>query len=279
MDRGLVRRPLQGLRVVALATNIPGPLAAAQLAWLGAGVVKLEPPQGDPLEAAAPQWYAALTEGMQIERIDLKCARARLIARLAHADVLITTMRPRALQAAELDWTELHAMFPRLVHIAIVGEPGERGNRAGHDLTYQARAGLLAPPAMPRTVTADMFAAERAVNAALVGLYARERSGEASRYEVAVADGAAALTDALRHGLTTRDGPLGGAFPYYNLYRTADGWIALAALEPHFQARLRETLGVDPNDRDALAARFAQHSCEYWEAAAVDHDLPIATVA
>jgi crotonobetainyl-CoA:carnitine CoA-transferase CaiB-like acyl-CoA transferase len=63
------------------------------------------------------------------------------------------------------------------------------------------------------------------------------------------------------------------------LYRTSDGWIALAALEPHFQTRLREVLDADLNDRDALAARFAQHSSSYWEAAARQHDLPIATVS
>lgn len=274
-----MRRPLEGLRVVALATNIPGPLAAAQLAWLGAGIVKLEPPQGDPLESAAPHWYAALTEGMRIERIDLKCARARLIAHLANADLLITTLRPRSLRAAELDWDELHATFPRLVHIAIVGERGENGDRAGHDLTYQARAGLIVPPAMPRTVIADMFAAERAVSAALTGLYDRERRGEASRFEIAIADGASALTDAVRHGLTTSDGPLGGALAYYNIYRTSDGWIALAALEPHFQTRLRDLLHVDVGDRDALAERFAQHTNEYWEEAARTNDLPIASVS
>jgi crotonobetainyl-CoA:carnitine CoA-transferase CaiB-like acyl-CoA transferase len=278
MDPGAARRPLQGVSVVALATNIPGPLAAAQLAWLGAGVIKLEPPQGDPLAAAAPPWYAALTEGMRIERIDLKCARARLIAHLANADILITTMRPRALHAAELDWDDLHATFPRLVHVAVVGERGANADRAGHDLTYQARAGLIVPPSMPRTVIADMFAAERVVSAALTGLYDRERTGEASRYEIAIADGAAALTDAVRHGLTTSNGPLGGALPYYRLYRASDGWIALAALEPHFQTRLREVLHVDASDRGALEKLFAEHPRAYWEAAAVEHDLPIAAV-
>ena len=279
MALGLSGRPLQDVRVVALATNIPGPLAAAQLAWLGAGVIKLEPPQGDPLEAAAPEWYAALTAGMRIERIDLKCARAHLLAHLANADLLITTMRPRALRAADLDWDELHATFPRLVHLAIVGERGENADRAGHDLTYQARAGLIAPPAMPRTVIADMFAAERAMSAGILGLYARDRIGEASRYEIAIADGAAALTDAMRHGLTTADGPLGGALPYYGLYRSSDGWIALAALEPHFQTRLREVLNAEVTDREALAARFAEHSSGYWESAAQEHDLPIAAVS
>jgi crotonobetainyl-CoA:carnitine CoA-transferase CaiB-like acyl-CoA transferase len=279
MDRDVVRQPLQGVRIVALATNIPGPLAAAQLAWLGAAVLKVEPPHGDPLETAAPEWYAALTRGMRIERIDLKCTRARLLAHLANADLLVTTMRPRALRGAELTWDELHGAFPRLVHVAIVGERGENADRAGHDLTYQARAGLIAPPVMPRTVIADMFAAERAVSAAVIGLYDRERSGEGRRYEVAIADGAAALTDAVRHGLTTPEGPLGGALPYYSLYRSTDGWIALAALEPHFQARLREVLDADVNDRDALTARFAEHSSAYWETAARQYDLPIAAVS
>jgi crotonobetainyl-CoA:carnitine CoA-transferase CaiB-like acyl-CoA transferase len=164
------------------------------------------------------------------------------------------------------------------VHVAIVGERGEHADRAGHDLTYQARAGLIVPPAMPRTVIADMFAAERAVSAAITGLYDRERSGEASRFEVAIADGAAALTDAIRHGLTTAGGPLGGALPYYSLYRAADGWIALAALEPHFQTRVREALNADANDREALAARFAEQTCAYWEEQARAYDLPIAAL-
>lgn len=278
METGTPRRPLDGVCVVALATNIPGPVSAAQLARLGAGVVKVEPPAGDPLAAAAPGWYALLTRGMRVERIDLRCARARLIAHLAGADLLVTTMRPRALRTAELEWEELHVTFPRLCHVAIVGESGEGADRAGHDLTYQAHAGLLTPPAMPRTVIADMFAAERAVSAALELLLDRERSGESSRREIAIADGAAILTEAVRHGLTTPDGPLGGALPYYSLYRSADGWIALAALEPHFQARLHDVLRVNAGDREALAARFAEHSSAYWDEAARAHDLPIAAV-
>ena len=278
METGTPQRPLTGVRIVALVTNIPGPLAAAQLAWLGARVVKIEPPHGDALEAAAPAWYRALVADVRVERIDLRCAQARLLAHLAGADLLLTSMRPRALQAAGLAWDELHATFPRISHVAIVGEGGANGDRAGHDLTYQARAGLIAPPAMPRTVIADMFAAERAVSASLVALYARERGGEGARYEIAIADGAAALADAVRHGLTTADGPLGGALPYYGLYRTADGWIALAALEPHFQTRLHDAMQVDVHDRNALAARFAQETSAYWEEAARVQDLPIAAI-
>jgi crotonobetainyl-CoA:carnitine CoA-transferase CaiB-like acyl-CoA transferase len=278
MNTGTLQRPLQGVRIVALVTNIPGPLAAAQLAWLGAGVIKVEPPHGDALEAAAPAWYAALVGDVQVERIDLRCAQARLLAHLAGADLLLTSMRPRALRSAGLDWERLHATFPRLPHVAIVGESGANADRAGHDLTYQARAGLIAPPAMPRTVIADMFAAERALSASLTALYVRARGGEGARYEIAIADGAAALADAIRHRLTTPDGPLGGALPYYGLYRTADGWIALAALEPHFQKRLHDVLGIDAHDRGALAARFAQETSAYWEEAARVQDLPLASI-
>ena len=272
-------QPLAGCAVVALATNVPGPLAAAQLGRMGASVIKLEPPHGDALEAACPDWYAAVTEGMRVERIDLKCARATLLAHLARADVLLTTMRPRALHAAGLDWDGVHAAFPRLCHIAVVGESGENADRAGHDLTYQARAGLLAPPSLPRAVAADMFTAERAVNAALAALLHRDRTGRATHHEVAIAQSAAILADAFRYGLTRPDGPLGGALPCYNLYRSADGWIALAALEPHFQAKLAQALGVDANDRDALAARFAEHTSAHWEELAQSWDVPLASLA
>lgn len=265
-------------RVVAVATNVPGPVAAARLAKLGAEVVKIEPPHGDPLEAAAPSWYAELSAGMRVERLDLRCSESRMLAHLANADLLVTTLRPKALEAARLDWARLHAAFPRLCHVAVVGEAGERADLAGHDLTYQARAGLLAPPAMPRTVAADMFAAERAFGAAMQALLERERTGEGTRHEIAIAGSAEVLAEAVRHGLTTPSGPLGGALPYYSLYRASDGWIALAALEPHFQNRLREALGVDANDRDALAARFAEHSCMHWETTAQERDLPIAAL-
>jgi crotonobetainyl-CoA:carnitine CoA-transferase CaiB-like acyl-CoA transferase len=80
------------LRVLALVTNIPKPLAAAALARDVAAVVKVEPPGGDPLEAASPAWYAAIVENLRVERLDLRdsSARGRLEARLAESDVLIT---------------------------------------------------------------------------------------------------------------------------------------------------------------------------------------------
>ena len=267
-------------RVVALVTNIPGPVAAARLAALGAAVVKLEPLTGDPLEGAAPEWYRELCTGVEVRRLDLRdeAARRELEALLGGADLLITAMRGGALRRLGLDWPALHARYPRLCHVAVVGEAAPNDDRAGHDLTYQARAGLLSPPAMPRTVYADLFAAERAVAAALAAVHERDAGGEGVRAEIAIADGAAVLADAVRYGLPAPDGPLGGGSPLYRLYRASDGWIALAALEPHFRERLPDALCIERADAESLASRFAQEPCAYWERIASEFDLPLARV-
>ena len=271
----------QTVRVLALATNVPGPLAAQMLAERGAAVLKVEPPQGDPLERAAPQWYAQIVSGMDVVRLDLKAAadRERLDALLAQSDVFVSTLRPRALERAGLGAAALRSRFPRLCHVEIVGEPAERAGRAGHDLTYQAAAGLLSPPALPQTLFADLFAAERAIAAAYELLYDRERTGQAGRREVSIAAGALRLGDPCRFGLTAPGGPLGGGSPLYAIYRSADGWLALAALEPHFQERLRGALGIGTLDREPLAAAFAQRTNAQWTEIAHVHDLPIAALA
>lgn len=268
------------LRAVALVTNIPGPLAAHALARDGFAVTKVEPPQGDPLSTAAPAWYEAVTAGLEVLRMDLRDldARERVESMLGSADLLITAMRASALDRLGIGWGPLHDRHPRLCHVAVVGEAAPHDDRAGHDLTYQAQAGLVYPPVMPRSVFADLFAAERAVAAAYRLVFERERTGKGSRVEIAIANGASALADPIRFGLTTPDGPLGGALPVYRLYEAADGWIALAALEPHFQARLRDALRIDEFGIAELSAKFAEGSCAYWEDVARQHDLPLRAV-
>lgn len=268
------------LRILALVTNIPGPLAAAALARDGAQVVKVEPPAGDPLAAASRAWYDAITRGIDVVRLDLRQgeARTRLQALLARSDLLITAMRAGALERLGLSWPQVHERHPRLCHVAIVGEAAPNDDRAGHDLTYQAQAGLVRPPAMPQSVFADLFAAERAAAAAYRALFERSQTARGVRIEVAIANGAAQLADPLRYGLTGANGPLGGGLPVYRLYKSSDGWIALAALEAHFQARLSEALELETLDVEALTACFAQHPDAYWENLARRHDLPLCAV-
>ena len=266
---------LAGTRVLSLALNIPGPVAASRLRDLGARVTKVESPRGDPLARAAPAWFAALHRSIERVSLDLKVSsdRAELDARLADTDVLLTSSRPSALARLGLAWDALHARHPRIVHVAIVGEMAPYDERPGHDLTYVARAGLLEPPAMPRVLVADFGGAERAVTAVLALLLRRTSSGAGARAEVALRDAAEAFAAPLRYGLTAKTGALGGAFPTYALYRARDAWIAVAALEPHFAATLAREIGAD------LAREFAAEDAATWERFGIIHDIPIARVA
>lgn len=266
--------------VVALVTNVPGPLATARLARLGARVIKVEPEDGDPLERAAPAWYRELVADVEVIRLNLRAETARheLHDMLGRAQLLLTSVRPSALDDLGLGWRELHAAHSQLCHVAIIGEQSPNQNRAGHDLTYQARAGLLTPPAMPRTLVADLFAAERAVSTATTLLYEHRVNGIAAYSDVAIAEGAALLADPIRFGLCGEGGVLSGASPNYRLYRALGGWVALAALETKFQDRLRDALHLKSLDEQNLQQTFAKHTCEYWEEFAMEHDLPISAV-
>lgn len=265
---------LAGVRVLSLAVNLPGPLAAARLASLGASVTKVEPPSGDPLLVAAPSWYDELVAGQEVVTLDLKdpARRAELEERLMSADVLLTAMRPSALaRLGLLESVERHG----LVLVEIVGYDGDRADEAGHDLTHQAVQGTVLPPAMPLLPLVDLLGAERAVNATLAGLRRREL-GEAAVHERVVLDDVAFhASAALRHGLTRPGDVLGGGLPTYGIYATADGHVAVAAIEPHFAERL--AAAVAPT-REELVARFATASSAHWESLGRSLDIPIVTV-
>lgn len=266
---------LTGTRVVSLAINLPGPLAAANLAALGAAVIKVEPPSGDPLGLVAPGWYAELHEQVDVVPLDLKQSdqRATLDELLADADVLITAQRPSALARLGLD--RLEQQFPRLVHVEIVGYDGDRAEEPGHDLTYQAGFGTLTPPTMPTIPAVDLLGSERATRTALAALLARGTEGPGGRHRVSLEDAARLAGKAVHHGLFGPGAPLGGAFPEYGIYPTADGTVALAAVEPHFAARVHEHLG---STRAELEAAFAGQPNSRWERLAAELDIPLVPI-
>ncbi len=267
---------LAGLRVANLGINVPPAVAAARLTELGAAVTKVEPPRGDPVAAVAPEWYAALVARQDVQVVDLKAGLPDAL--LADTDVLITASRPAALERLGLGWDALHARFPQLVHVAIVGHARPDDDVPGHDLTYAAGHGLLVPPALPRTLVADLGGTERTVSTALALVLARDRTGEVARAEVALADAVACFAEPLRHGLTSADGFLGGRFPLYGLYRAADGWIALAAIEPRFRDRLLAELELADPDRNVLERIFAARTVAEWVSWASERELPLAEV-
>lgn len=272
-------RALAGVVVVSLAINLPGPVAAARYVALGAMVTTVLPPSGDPLARYEPQWFADLHAGQELLTIDLSRAEGReqLHRLLAAADLLITSSRPSALARMGLDQQSLATRHPRLCQLAIVGHPGAQAEVPGHDLTYQASNGLITPPAMPATLIADLAGAERAAAQGLAALLHRERTGTPLYCEVALSEVAAAMAVPARLGLTSPGGPLGGGLGVYGIYQAQEGWVALAALEPHFAKSVLTELGVDGSPA-AFAAKFATRTAAEWEQWAAEHDIPLAAV-
>jgi crotonobetainyl-CoA:carnitine CoA-transferase CaiB-like acyl-CoA transferase len=287
---------LDGIRILSLALNLPGPAALMRCRRMGADCTKVEPPAGDPMAAYNPRAYGELHEGVKVLRADLKSAPGRelLHDHLSRTDVLLTSFRPSALAKLGLAWGELHARHPMLCQVAIVGGPGEHAEEPGHDLTYLAQNDLVPALELPATLYADMggsLAASEAVLQAALHLkspYAGE--GETPRgiyLEVALSDAAAYLALPRRWGLTKTDGAVGGAHAGYRVYPCRDGRVAVAALEPHFAAALCAQAGVEPSGagtmfaretHDAVARFFAERTCKELDAIAAAHDLPLHTM-
>lgn len=287
-------QPLRGIRVLSLALNLPGPAALLRCQRMGAECTKLEPlaPAGqasaDPMALYSPPAYAAMHDGIRVLQAHLKteAGQAALHDELVRTDVLITSFRPSALAKLGLSWEALQARHPRLSLVRIVGAPGARAEEPGHDLTYLADAGLVADTALPPTLYADMGGALMASEAVLQALLARGASGAGSCIDVALADAAAWLAQPRGWGLTTPAGDVGGAHAGYRVYACADGRVAVAALEPHFAARLYAAAGLPvetdpraPATRNAVAAFLATQTRAALDALAQAHDIPLHTLA
>jgi alpha-methylacyl-CoA racemase len=271
---------LAGVKVVSLAINAPGPVAAARLSWMGAAVTKVEPPGGDPMKTAARSWYDLLCDRQTVVSLDLKKPgdRAELDHLLTDADLLIVSFRPSALLRLGLDWDTLHARHPRLCCAGIIGYPAPFEERSGHDLTYLADTGLLSPPALPKSLFVDLAGAEKCASLALALLLKFSRTGQAECGFVSLHECAQELAVPWRAGLTAPGGVLSGDFPLYSMYLASDGWIAVGALEPHFGSALVAELGLQRADRFALEKIFRSKSTKDWEVWALERGLPIAAV-
>jgi crotonobetainyl-CoA:carnitine CoA-transferase CaiB-like acyl-CoA transferase len=261
--------------VVSLAVNLPGPIAAARLSAMGAQVTKIEPSSGDPLAAVARAWYDELVVDQEVVPVNLRQSEqlSYLEGRLADADVLLTAMRPSALSRLGLD--RISETCPTIIHVEIVGHGGDLEEMPGHDLTYQAGHGTLCAPGMPLVPVADLLGAERAVSAAVAGLFNRVSTGTGSHQRIVLDDAAELAGAAVRHGLMGPGTPLGGALPTYRIYATSDAHVALAALEPHFAARVAAHLG---RTIEELEACFATQPATHWEMLGRELDIPLVAV-
>ena len=289
-------QPLAGLLVVDLTRYLPGAFASRELLRLGARVVRVEPPEGDPMRQVAPAWEEALNGGKESVACDLKTEPELARALLQRADIVLEGFRPGV--AARLGVGPGDAP-ESAVYCSITGfgEDGPHVARAGHDLNYLGWAGALedTAPGLPPVQPADLAAgALGAVVQVLAALLERERTGRGPRLTISMTHGSHRLVS---HRLGGDPLPrfLTGGLACYRIYETADGrWLTVGALEPKFFLRLCEVIGrpelaerqFDPDAQDALGAElakiFAARSLDDWLQVFDGEDVcvgPVATLA
>lgn len=255
---------LEGVRVLDLSIWRPGPYATQLLVELGAEVVKVEPPGGDPMRVF-PTLFAVLNAGKRAVVIDLKdgAARDAVLDRAASADVVVEGFRPGVVDRLGVGDAAVRARNPSVVYCSVsgYGQDGPLRLLPGHDLNYQAWSGVVEPrsegeaPVVGRPPIADLAGGSYAALAICAALVRRQRGGDGERIDVSMTDILATWTGALPP-LTMADGRPLGDIPGYGTFATADsGWIALGVLsEDGAWSDLVCALGLD----DAAALGFAE---------------------
>jgi alpha-methylacyl-CoA racemase len=253
---------LRGVLVVDFTRYLPGPFASRELLRLGARVVRVETPDGDPLRSVAPGWDAALNAGKESVVWDLERDPELGPALAARADVVLEGFRPGV---ADRLGVGASALPKSVVYCSVTGF-GAGSMRAGHDLNYAGWAGLLADtaPALPPVQIADIAGGSLfAVIEILAALLERQRSGTGARIVVSMTYNAHRLAAHRLRGEPERT--LTGGLACYRIYETADGrFLTLTAVESKFWRRLCELIDrLDlverhyEQDQEALAAELA----------------------
>jgi alpha-methylacyl-CoA racemase len=289
-------RPLTGMLVVDLTRYLPGAYASRELLDLGARVVRIEAPDGDPMRHVAPAWDSALNVGKESVVCDLPADVELARALCGCADVVLEGFRPGVAGRLGVGPDDIPE---RVVYCSITGfgPNGAHSGRAGHDLNYLGWAGVLADtaPAMPPLQPADLAAgALGAVTQVLAALLERERTGRGARLTVSMTHGSHRLV-AHRLGGDPLPRFLTGGLACYRTYEAADGrHLTVGALEPKFFMRLCELVGrpelasrqFDASGQralgDDLAAVFASRPLTAWLELFDGEDVcvgPVATLA
>ena len=239
---------LEGRLVVDVTRLLPGAFASRELLRLGARVVRIEPPGGDPMRTVDAAWHDELNAGKESVAVDLKAEPALGRALCERADVVLEGFRPGVAERLGL------APGPRTVWVSLTGfgTDNRHEQRAGHDLNYLGWAGVLerTAPAMPPVTVADFTGSFATVREVLAGLLERETTGRGKRAVVSMTHESHRL--AVPPVLT-------GAAACYRIYETADGrFLTVAALEPKFWRRLCELAGVPELESRQFEARLPE---------------------
>ena len=267
---------LAGIRVLDLSQFLPGPFATQMLADLGADVLKIEPPAGDPLrrldpatgqpgpEDARTPYYDVVNAGKTVVAIDLKseAGKQAFEALVRAADVVLESYRPGVLERLGFGHERLKNINSGLIHLALsgYGQTGPKRLRSGHDINYVASTGALSAsgiperPVMAWPPAADCASALQAALAITGALLARARTGEGAYLDVSLAESmlawqawgltaASAATAGADGGPRRGENLLNGGAASYQVYATQDGrFVTLGALEAHFWANFCDAM-------------------------------------
>jgi crotonobetainyl-CoA:carnitine CoA-transferase CaiB-like acyl-CoA transferase len=261
-----------------------GPYASMLMAKAGADVIKIEPPQGEPLRRRAPPGLsttfpiAMLNGNKRAITLNLKDARGVVLLKqlAARGDVLLENFAPGVMDRLGVGWKVLHEINPRLIYASGSGYglSGPDRDNLAMDLTIQAFSGMISTTGEPDGVplkagpaVVDFLSGIHLYAATLTALYEREHTGKGRLVEVAMEEAAYAtmtsqMEAAWRTGQTPeRTGNASHGRVPINVYPTADGYIAMnLAVEEHWYNLLaamgREELRYDPRYKDN-AARVA----------------------
>ena len=269
--------PLQGLRVIELASIGPGPMCCMLLADLGADVVRVDRLMPSGLGLGLAPRFDVNGRSRRSVALDLKhpAGRDAVLRLLEGADVLVEGFRPGVTESLGLGPAECLARNPRLVYGRMTGfgQTGPLAKAAGHDLNYIALTGVLHAigpenqPAPPLNLVGDYGGgALYLAFGVMAALFERQRSGRGQVVDAAMVDGASSLAS-IFHGLRAAgqwsdmrgSNLLDGGAPFYDTFETADGkHISLAPLEPKFFAQMVQAL--------QLPARFVagQYDRSLW---------------
>ncbi|WP_448576900.1 CaiB/BaiF CoA transferase family protein [Thermomicrobium sp.] len=259
--------PLDGITVIELGQAVSSPLCTMLLGDLGADVIKIEPPQGDPARGYGPPFVAgespyflSVNRNKRSVVLDLKHPEGTRLAQelAARADVLVTNFRPSAMQRLGLDESALRSRNPRLIYCQVTGY-GPRGpwaDRPAFDQVAQGMSGLMSVTGKPESgpvrvgiAIADILAALFATYGVLAALYERERRGIGQRVDTSLLGAVIGVLtfQAGRYlagggdpGLEGNDHPV--AAPY-GTFRARDGYLNIAIANEQMWRRLAEEVG------------------------------------
>ncbi len=275
--------PLDGLRVVEVATLAAGPMVGTYLGEFGAEVLKVEPPgSGDPLRTWGPRRdgvglvWKSVARNKRCVTLDLRHDDGRELLHdlLDVSDVLIVGNRPSALARWGIDWPSVHGRHPRVVvlHVTGYGAGGPKSDRPGYGTLAEAMSGFAhltgqpdGPPTLPPFMLADGVASFAAASAVVAALYHRDvHDGAGQLVDVNLIEPLARLMESntLAYDqlgvVSQRVGNRLDASAPRNAYRTADHrWLALSSASPSvaqrvFRAIGRPELAEDPDYVDPV---------------------------